>query len=271
MRFTVIAILFAAPLVHAGYETGNGGDAFAIEFEMTARDLAQRLRKVTQDSVDVDKWEGAILATEVHSEDHLYLNGSEVDAINYPAIKRIELNRSRWTPIRDAAGTRARFTLVLHEYLGIMGVDDSQYRVSSGALKLLPNLDYDSSHWWNPANPVNAVKLRMISTGLTCEIQGAQFDPDKSTETVEVSSTGDCAIGTRKVSVQKTIKYFSGVQGQGTFHHYAIKVTDDNSQTVGLLDYEPQWGRCLTAGVESCQLSGAIQAGGVELIFFYGR
>lgn len=271
MKLLSCALIFFTHQAFAGYETGNGGDAFAIEFEMTARDLAQRLYKNPQDVVDVDKFSGAISTSEVHSEDHLFLNGAEVDAINYPAQRKIQLSRTRWNQIRDAEGTRTRLTLVLHEYLGIMNIDDTQYRVSSVALKGLPNVDFDSSRWWNPANPINAVNLKMISTGLTCEIKNAQFNPDKWEETVEIKSTGNCAVGFRKVSLKKSTKVFMGVQGGGTYHHYSILVTDEKGGTKGQLDYEPQWGRCLTPGVGSCQLSGGIQSGDVELTFFYQR
>jgi len=78
-------------------------------------------------------FEKAITNTHVDStEGRLFLNGVLKDAINYPTQNKIVFNRLAW---RDLSGERNRFLFVLHEYLGIMGLDDSRYTVSGAALK----------------------------------------------------------------------------------------------------------------------------------------
>ncbi|MEQ1878692.1 MAG: hypothetical protein ABL958_18765, partial [Bdellovibrionia bacterium] len=52
-----------------------------------------------------------------------------VDAINQPENNLILLNRSRWRAMRGEESKRQR--LVFHEYLGILGIEDGNYQVSS--------------------------------------------------------------------------------------------------------------------------------------------
>ncbi len=60
----------------------------------------------------------------------VYLNGEEVDAINYPDVEapRIILNRGRW--FESTYPNSYRAVLVLHEYLSIAGYDDQHYDIS---------------------------------------------------------------------------------------------------------------------------------------------
>lgn len=110
----------------AGNELGNGGDSVAQEFVAIGRKVADRIRVETDPSIPADAFLAAVESTAVSTHGHLELRGVEVDAINYPESKRIEVNRARWREY----GIREKASLVFHEYLGIAGVDDSNYRIS---------------------------------------------------------------------------------------------------------------------------------------------
>ncbi|WP_413557290.1 hypothetical protein [Bdellovibrio sp. HCB209] len=60
------------------------------------------------------------------SEKALFLNGSAVDAINYPKINRIDINGKTWSKLTKFEKNR----LVIHEILGLEGIPDPQYRTS---------------------------------------------------------------------------------------------------------------------------------------------
>lgn len=112
---------------------GNGGDTYAIAFVGTARMAHDELKKRGSSLIDLDLLLNTINTAVVESTGKkLYLNGSLKDAINYPAQKKIIFNREAW---KDTTNERTRFLFVLHEYLGLMGVNDSRYDISSEALK----------------------------------------------------------------------------------------------------------------------------------------
>jgi hypothetical protein len=113
-----------------GNERGNGGDEFSKEFVRTAYDVYESLAKDPIAGVDNRALLAAIQRTKVNSRESLVLRGNQVDAINYPDANdpRILISRSGWLRMKNAKHRRA--FLALHEYLGIMGVDDSAYQVS---------------------------------------------------------------------------------------------------------------------------------------------
>lgn len=125
---TILGMMLLAQPGWAGNELGNGGDAFAQEFIAAGRALVEKSRKNPDPRIgDAEALAAAVEGTAVSTKDYLELNGVEVDAVNYPASKRIEVNRRRWQQYSAAQ----KSSLVLHEYLGILGVDDSKYQVSS--------------------------------------------------------------------------------------------------------------------------------------------
>lgn len=119
----------------AGNELGNGGDSFAQEFVAIGQKIAERLKNDPDPEVSALTFLEAVEEASVSSKDRLELRGAEVDAINYPESKRVEINRSRWKEY----GIREKTSLVFHEYLGIAGVDDSNYEVS-GKYVEIPSL-----------------------------------------------------------------------------------------------------------------------------------
>ncbi len=139
----------------AGDESGHGGDAYVSDFIQTAKAALENLKALPTnelEGVNVDTFTGAILNTEVHSEDFLILGGNEVDAINYPDKKWIRMSRRRWNELSEPRSVSARYNLVIHEYLGIMKMDDGQYQISQKLVKAmnLPRIDV-ATQW--PTTP----------------------------------------------------------------------------------------------------------------------
>lgn len=259
----------------AGWDNGNAGDTFTAEFILTARDLVQRMKLLPQSElsgIDLNQLAGAILNAKVHSEETLTLNGYEVDAINYPDRQEIHLSRSRWRALRSSSETNQRLTLVLHEYLFLIGIDDTQFRVSGRLIPQMRVKDFNPNRWWNPLNPVNRVTLGLVYKPQNCELPSLDFDLLQSQEEVIIESTGDCGEAFRKISVVKNSYSAPPSSGaRGTFHRYEISVADKLSQTIGTFTYEPEWGQCLLPQDGPCRLSGKIFVGGVEFLFWLLR
>jgi len=136
-------VLFPLGLAEAGNDNGNGGDGYAAEFVATAKTAVRLLKNHPTDEsipdygIDLKQFETAVKTTAVHSEERLFLDDQEVDAINYPQKKLIKISRSRWKELRSNDQEQARYRLVIHEYLFIIGIDDQQYRVSDGIMESL--------------------------------------------------------------------------------------------------------------------------------------
>jgi hypothetical protein len=259
----------------AGVEHGNAGDAFAAEFILTARDLVQRMQpnqSVIRQWVDISRLSGAILATKVRTEENLKLGGRTVDAVNIPAENLILVNRDRWREYRSAIETKARLTLVLHEYLGVIGEEDSQFQISGRIIGFLNVQNYSPGTWWNPLNPVNFVATTLLRGPVTCQLRGASFDPSYQGQRVELETTGDCEGAYRRVVISKLAAINAPTeQIRGIYHHFEMKVYDANGIQLGEVDYEPEWGRCVLPEDGTCRLSGPIKVGGVEFVFWYQR
>lgn len=112
-------------------DRGNGGDEISQSFVEVGYKLVESLMKDPVAGVDTEALLQAVKATRVFSEERLVLRGTEVDAINYPDPQspRILVSRSRWAAMEKSS--HRRVFLAFHEYLGIMGLDDSSYQISS--------------------------------------------------------------------------------------------------------------------------------------------
>jgi len=140
MRMTLVCLLlFTANVTWAGGTVGNGGDHYAIEFIERAR-LMQTLMvgKDISPLSSPDAFKQSLDRVKVEStEEDLILEGAKKDAINYPKDQRIVLNRKAW---RSLPNERTRLLLVLHEYLGVMEIEDFRYDSSSRILsRILKN------------------------------------------------------------------------------------------------------------------------------------
>ncbi|MEK2645059.1 hypothetical protein [Bdellovibrio sp. BCCA] len=276
--FIIVMILlgFTVQAAAAGWDHGNAGDTVASEFILSGRDVLQRLELLFENNkpvFDATNLRAAIMTTEVVSEDHVMLDGFERDAVNYYPTKRlIKVNRSRWTDLRRSTETKARLRLVLHEYLWISGVDDTNFIHSEHLIELLNINNYSPSIWWNPVNPANYVKAQLTFAPEGCTIQPGKLDVKLSEETLIMETAGNCQDSYRQVQIVKQ----AGVtppssNARGLFHKYEITVLDRTKTLKGEMIFEPEWGACLLPEKGVCQVSGKMTIGGVELVFWFLR
>ncbi len=118
------------PEVPKGFDVGNGGDRYAGEFVEIGEEIVETLIHSPRAGIDSTAMLEAIRKTKVVSKDSLELDGKAIDAINYPLATppRIEVNRDAWDRMKWRR--HDKIFLVMHEYLGILGVDDSNYQIS---------------------------------------------------------------------------------------------------------------------------------------------
>lgn len=138
---------------YAGGMVGNGGDAVLQEFNLRGIQLAAYFKtetKVAQTyGIDAAKFLETVKKTTLEDQDHLFLNGVEVDAINYPAEFHIQVSRTRWE--QSATRPDAYFVqrrIALHEYLWVYGIDDTNYAVSN---PIVDELEKDSGQLLDPS------------------------------------------------------------------------------------------------------------------------
>lgn len=126
---TAALITSASAFAVEGTDRGNGGDEYAKLFINQGADIAEALTQNPIPGVDARELMQAVQNTFVNSQERLFLRGDEVDAINYPDARKILVSRTGWD--RMSSSPHRRAFLVLHEYLGIIGIDDARYQVSS--------------------------------------------------------------------------------------------------------------------------------------------
>ena len=119
------------PSLQSETHVGNGGDEVAAAFIAVAEEIVQDLQTTPIDSIDLSSLESAIDGTEIVSEEKVYLKDREVSGLNFPdsTPPTIKVNRSMWNSLTNESPERKMF--VLHEYLGILGIEDSSYEISS--------------------------------------------------------------------------------------------------------------------------------------------
>lgn len=128
-----LALTILSQSTFAGPRTiGNGGDGYSLQFVTSAQTVLSYLQKYQFEGIDTNALAKTIDSAKVESTDEdLKLNGMNKDAINYPSENRIVFNRARWNSL---AG-KERLALVLHEYLGLLGTDDTNYQLSKLVLR----------------------------------------------------------------------------------------------------------------------------------------
>lgn len=279
MRFIILTILAClAPSAFAGWDNGNAGDSYAAEFELTAKDVVQRLELASKNGSPIPHTaalRAALSTTTVHSKDRVFWNDIEVDAVNYPSLNLIEVGRIRWEMLRRPTETKTRMRLVLHEYLWIIGVDDTGFRISQGMIELLNIKNFNPNIWWKPVNPANLIVSTLKSAPQGCHLEAKKLDITKSVEHLTFETQGTCENYYRQVLVIKSTgltPVSSNVRGE--FHTYEIRVNSregENYPEVGKFIYEPEWGRCLVPDEGACRVSGKVSAGGVDFVFWFLR
>jgi hypothetical protein len=136
---TILATLIVGaqnPCLARGGMDSGGGDTFAMEFVAIghqALDYLVGIEKLDRPDalkglVNLDSLRGALSQTQIETRERVYLGTEEKDAINIPSESKIILSRSRWAALRPAH--ESKLAIVLHEYLGIIGLADSAYEIS---------------------------------------------------------------------------------------------------------------------------------------------
>ncbi len=152
----VVSSLFGSQSALAsGWDGGNAGDAYLAEFLFSGRDILQRLEILAASGLpvmtvlEIAKIRAVMQTTVVVSEERVYVNGMERDAVNYPERKLIKVSRTRWKSLRQSEETKARLTLVLHEFLWMSGVDDTNFQKSGQVINVLNVPNYSPAIWLN--------------------------------------------------------------------------------------------------------------------------
>lgn len=116
---------------------GGGGNSYAILVEQEISHLVDLMRNAPAGELHGIEWlslQDAVTATRLEmTNGPLEIDGKPVEAINYPMEKRIVFSMSAIARIQ---GTKAFSTLVLHEFLGVLRMDDSHYALS------VPTVEY---------------------------------------------------------------------------------------------------------------------------------
>lgn len=128
----LIAASMAFSMAQAQFEGGissNGGDGIVSEFFDIARKIQTAMVEQNYQKVDAKLLAKTISTAKIYSEEHVFLGENEVSAINTPALQEIRVSRTRWKASADMPKTK--FVLVLHEFLGLMGVEDRTFNISN--------------------------------------------------------------------------------------------------------------------------------------------
>jgi hypothetical protein len=185
--FTALALILFSSLSLAGNEGGHGGDLYSMEFVTLGKILLTGLTKTesvnsqlfAKSKFSLGSFRIAIANTRVVSAEgsEVQLRGHEVDGINNSDLKNILLNRTRWRE----DDLLERLKLTLHEYFGILAVEQDSYDVSiefepllkeiarkmteTGATDgLMANLYYG-----------RALLIPGLTQSLTCDSNSAEF------------------------------------------------------------------------------------------------
>lgn len=128
---TLMSLILATSSASATKIVGNGGDVAALEFVAVANEVYEYLVRRDVQDIKLPELRRSILQAKVESTDKkLSLDGVPKDAINYPSENRIIFNRIRWNEMSEAQ----KPALVLHEYLGLIQVNDASYKYSHQVL-----------------------------------------------------------------------------------------------------------------------------------------
>lgn len=117
--------------------TRNGGNVIASEFFDKGMEILKQLQvrsplTINNQNIDIAQIRTVFSETFlVIVERDLILNGSLVNAINYPKLNRIDISARSW----EQMDTSQQRRLVIHEILGVAGIKDPQYATSYELLK----------------------------------------------------------------------------------------------------------------------------------------
>lgn len=208
-----ILALGMASAALAGPRVGNGGDADAFDFLSIARADQDILKKGIGPAnlIDPLSYEKAIDTTTVEFTFDVLKdgNGIEKDALNYPSDHEIDVNRVHWSVL----SLTQREILVLHEYLGILGIPDNQYATSSGSLGL------------------NFSPSGLVSTDPYASVSSYNYydEPIFQSQTISCAPTADGRPSFDRIEVDVAAKSMTVYAHTGAIERYWITTFDQNN------------------------------------------
>lgn len=115
-----------------GDEGGNGGDIVAQQAQLVVDDVVERVERMPEvfPEISLDQLRAKAASVKIFVKAKTFANGVETDAINN-GVDTIELNMSRWRKINRY---ERKLALILHELLGLMGLEKNNYSISSRIL-----------------------------------------------------------------------------------------------------------------------------------------
>lgn len=146
MKLTSLIATFAIGAsmpAFAGDRIGNAGDKDVIRFVTLGQKAARAFANMPAakfPEITAARFQEGVEDIEVTMTIMpLKKDGVEVNALNHPNRKLIEVNRGRWR--NGFSSIQDRLTLVVHEYLGAMGVNDTRYKISTRFASFLSAAD----------------------------------------------------------------------------------------------------------------------------------
>lgn len=121
-----------------GPKTGGGGNSCALAIVQSTRKILESndiLKKLIPES-QIILLQQSIASAKFYISQNLELNGQLKDAINYPNEKTILVSEHFCKQDLNEVSNRT-ISLVLHEYLGLASIDDSQYQISEKYLDFI--------------------------------------------------------------------------------------------------------------------------------------
>lgn len=120
-----------------GPRTGGGGNSCALSIASNTKTLQVLLSSEKYNLLsekDLKQLNKAIDRAQFFLSTKLELNGQSKEAINYPNSGRIYISKQFCMSEMTQVSARA-MALLLHEYMGLAGLDDRQYQISGAFLE----------------------------------------------------------------------------------------------------------------------------------------
>lgn len=183
----------------------------------------------------------------------------ERDAINFPQQSLIKVSRVRFNCYATQSDRMRR--LVLHEYLGLIGVEDSDYGFSNSLLKA-----FQLIHRFDGGLRINYVSTceEFEKIGVEGKIEGAGLQISTPIETYQLTSDVDCAGYPFRVSngdfVHRSLQ--ANLDGNG----YAVRglnMTGGLDRRAAVSIFETNCSHCVIANI---RFEGAVVEGDAGLI-----
>jgi hypothetical protein len=232
--FSILAILVSLVLGQSAHASGagstgtrGGGDAYVAEFMKLGYEIRDWIGAGTlQAGVSQSTFEMALTTTRVESTDEvLIVDGLHKDAVNEPGVRKITINRARWKTIASVAQKRA---IVFHEYAGILGLGDSDYRLSSRLFGLVPS--------------VRTVSAPIVGSGLRLKAGTESYDSESRLERAELDGDQQIQVGGKKVKITGWVYFYT----DGKIKSFYVKkkqrliVQGKEIQVTGTVELHPE-------------------------------